>query len=305
MTKEPVKGIIFDIQRFSIHDGPGIRTTVFLKGCPFRCCWCQNPESINPFPEITYNVEKCIVCDRCIEVCSENAIISEDDVRKKILNDLCTLCGECIDVCYAEALQWTGREITVEELLAEVKRDNLFYQHSNGGITLSGGEPLLQWKFVVNFLKRGKEEGFHQALDTAGYAPWDKLCRVLDFTDLFLYDIKHINSDKHKEFLGIGNELVLKNARQIAAQKIPMIIRVPIIPEFNDSKEEIEEIARFTAELKWIKELHLLPYHSLGKHKFDLLGKTYPMNENSSLTKEKILELKHICESFGLTVRII
>ena len=254
-----VRGRIFDIQRFSTHDGPGVRTIVFLKGCPLRCRWCCNPESQN------YEVQ------------------------------LMTQKGK---------VKTTGYDVTVQEVMEEVMRDRPYYRRSNGGLTLSGGECTWQPDFAVALLKAAHENGINTAIETTAFADWSVIERFIPEVDVFLMDIKHTNSAKHKEFTTKPNELILQNAGKIAEKAKRLIIRVPVIPGFNDTAEEIGEIAKFTASLPNVNEIHLLPYHRMGKDKYDGLGRPYLMGDVPSPTNEKMQELSEICKSYGLTTHL-
>ncbi len=255
-----VQGRIFDIQRFSIHDGPGIRTIVFLKGCMLRCKWCCNPES------------------------QEFAIqeMKQADGKVKIV----------------------GRDVTVDEVMEEVLKDRPYYRRSGGGVTLSGGESLCQPEFAVALLKACRESGLTTAMESTAYAPFERIEKYLEHLDLYLMDIKHMNSDKHERFTTRRNELILENARKIAQSSTELIIRVPVIPTFNDTEEEISDIARFASQLPGVEQIHLLPYHRLGKDKYDGLGRGYPMGDVETPSKEKMQNLKKAAERFGLKCQI-
>ena len=254
-----VSGRIFDIQRFSTHDGPGVRTIVFLKGCPLRCRWCCNPESQN------YEVQ----------------LMKQKGKTKTV-----------------------GYDTTVKEVMEEIIRDMPYYNRSNGGLTLSGGECLWQPDFGVALLKAAHESGINTAIETTGFADWEVIEQFIPEVDVFLMDIKHTNSVKHKEFTTRPNELILENARKIAEKAKRLIIRVPVIPGFNDTVEEIGEIAKFTASLPNVNEIHLLPYHRMGKDKYDGLGRPYLMGDVTSPTADKMQELLAVCKSYGLTTHL-
>lgn len=266
---ENVKGMIFNIQRYAIHDGPGIRTTVFLKGCPLRCFWCQNPESQRKPPEIFLNKDNCTLCGLCVTACPEGAS-SLEERSATIDRAKCQGCGKCTEICPNEARRLVGKEVTVAEVMQEVLRDKKFYENSGGGITLSGGEPMAQLEFTLALLKTSKKEGLHTAIETCGLAPWSSLKKVLVYTDLVLYDLKHIDPAKHHEATGAPNELILENARRITRIK-PMRIRVPLIPEFNDSLESIQATARFVRSELNNAPIDLLPYNKLGESKYSRL----------------------------------
>jgi pyruvate formate lyase activating enzyme len=264
-------GLIFNLQRFCVHDGPGIRTTVFMKGCPLSCRWCSNPESINPYSELMTYDRRCMLCGRCAEVCSKKAI-TVDKIRK-IDRLRCNLCLECVNVCPTGAIKTVGQFMTIEEVLVEVKKDELFYQNSSGGITISGGEPLLQWKFVRRLLKECRQEGIHTALDTSGYAQWDIFQEVLEYTDLCLYDLKHAEAGSHTRGTGKSNRRIIENL-YLAASIARTWLRVPIIPQYNDSKEDIMNLIGI-AKKSNVEKVSLLPYHDYAKSKYRSLGRYY------------------------------
>lgn len=257
---ERVKGRIINIQRFSIHDGPGIRTTVFLKGCNLRCLWCHNPESQHPKPQRMFYRHKCIGCGECSRVC-----------EKAMLNQ-CDNCGKCIEVCPHGARELAGREITTEELFAEIMKDQAYYATSGGGVTFSGGEPLLQPEFMETMLRMCKEAGVHTAVETAGNVNWQTIANLLPYVDLFLYDIKAVDGQTHRYCTGVENDLILENARklmEICLEKI--LFRMPVVPGYNDS--QVAEVATFTEGFP----LELLPYHRTGMGKYDALGIKYEL----------------------------
>jgi len=261
-----VKGVIFNIERYSIHDGPGIRTLVFMKGCPLRCLWCANPESQKRLPEVGFAEKNCIKCGRCLELCPVGAI-TESRKGREINREVCTSCGKCAEVCPTGALILWGREMTVKEVMEEVQKDIPFYLTSGGGVTISGGEPMMQSEFVGILLEECHRNGLHTAIETSGYANWESFERVLRHLNLVFYDLKQMDPVKHKEFTGVSNKLILENAKKIDSKGISMIIRIPIIPGYTDSEENIREIAKFTKELKTVREVNLLPYHRLGESK--------------------------------------
>ena len=252
-------GRIFDIQRFSVHDGPGVRTIIFLKGCFLRCKWCCNPESQKR------EIETMLV-----------------DGKEKIM----------------------GRDVTVAELMTDIEKDRIYYRRSGGGVTLSGGESLAQPDFAAAILRACKEKGINTALESTACAGYDKIQKLLPYLDLYLMDIKHINSQKHKQFTTQPNELILENAKRLAADAKKLIIRVPVIPTFNDTEQEIRDIADFTKSLKTVEELHLLPYHRLGEDKYKGLGRTYEMHGIDLIPAEHIQKLKKVVEETGLTCKI-
>ena len=292
-------GVIFNIQKFSIHDGPGIRTTVFMKGCPLECKWCSNPESISPSPEIMVHDIRCIRCGQCMEVCPEDAIISIEG-NERINPDRCTHCMACVQVCYSKALERTGRNMGIDEVLEEVGKDSLFYQNSGGGVTLSGGEPLFQWKFTRNLLRRCEEQGFHTCLDTTGFVPWKVMKEVLPHVDLVLYDIKHMDDRCHVEATGGSNKQILENVERTASI-VRTWIRLPVVQGFNDSPENLEGVASLAARLS-VEKVSLLPYHEWGKSKYEKLGKCYLLPFPGEMSDEKMEEIKRVFEEKGVPI---
>lgn len=292
-------GTIFDIQRYSIHDGPGIRTTVFLKGCPLQCLWCSNPESQSNYPEIMFDRSLCTRCGRCVEVCPYNATVKSDD-EIKLLRDLCQGCGECVAACPNDARQLVGRQEEVEKILKEVEKDGLFYKNSGGGVTLSGGEPMSQPDFTCTLLKRCKDQGIHTVLDTSGYTRLEDWDRVLEYVDLILFDLKEMESDKHKEYTGVTNELILASARKLTSLGVPMIIRVPLIPGYTDSHKNIEGCAHFAKEIG-VNRIELLAFHRLCISKYNKLDKPWGLDGIITPTKAFLEEVRDNLNSYGLT----
>jgi pyruvate formate lyase activating enzyme len=269
-------GVVFNIQRFSVNDGPGIRTTVFLKGCPLHCPWCHNPESISPSREIALRADRCIRCGDCLTACKNNAIhrVNGSFTLDRVL---CARCGECVEVCVTDARAVIGDEMTVEELMNEIKKDMIFYRQSGGGASFSGGEPLLQHEFLSAVLKECREEGIHTTVDTSGFASAAVLKSIADDTDLFLYDLKLMNDTKHREFTGVSNHRVLENLRLLIDWNKNVIIRLPLIPALNDDEESIRALGTFVASLQTIREIHVLPYHRSGIEKYQRIGSVYSM----------------------------
>lgn len=299
------KGVIFNIQRYSIHDGPGIRTTVFLKGCPLRCLTCQNPESQAIQPELFFNADRCQGCGLCVEVCPEQAIDIFEG-RSRTNRTLCNGSGQCVEVCPNEARSLMGRYVTAAEVFNEVAADDIFYQRSGGGVTLSGGEALFQPRFAMDILKLCREAAIHTTLDTCGHVKWETARRVLEYVDLVLYDFKHMDPVEHQKFTGVSNELILDNARKIHHQlSVPMLARVPIIPGCNDSLENIEATAKFIAtELDPSIKVHLLPYHRLGETKYERLERVEQLIPVEPPDEAHLAGLQQVFESFGLTTQI-
>ena len=273
-------GTIFDIQRFSTHDGPGIRTTVFMKGCPLRCKWCHNPEGLTPSLKLQYFAEKCIGCGRCGE-------------RSKLAD---------AEACPADALKVCGREIDVDTLIGEVLKDRAFYQ-KDGGVTFSGGECLMQADFVAEALSRIKTFGIHTAVDTSGYANWCEMEKTLPFCDLYLYDIKCVTPDLHQQYTGADNTRILQNAKRLSEEGKDIWIRVPVIPDFNNNRTEMSEIARFAASLLSVRQVTLMPYHSLGASKYRTLGMEYPFDPSKTISERELEGYCRIFADMNLTVK--
>lgn len=276
--------------RYSIHDGPGIRTVVFLKGCPLTCWWCHNPEGQDAAREIVFFQSKCQRCGRCLAVCPHQAICPE---TFRTLRDRCVVCGACVDACRAGARGSAGRTITVSELLAEIKRDTIFYDESGGGVTFSGGEPLVQAVFLKEALAGCKALRIHTAVDTCGYAPRETLLSVCDYVDLFLFDLKVMDDGRHQRYTGVSNALILENLRLLDDLGRDIAIRVPLIPGLNDDEENLRKTAEFVSSLKRVPCVHLLPYHEIGVDKHARLGKAY-------LVDAKPPEESHIEASRGV-----
>lgn len=273
------KGMIFDIQRFSVSDGPGIRTTVFFKGCNLKCVWCHNPESQSSASEMLFYKNKCVNCGKCKELCANSL-------------EKCSLCGKCVIECQAEARTIAGKEYTADEVVRELVKDKRLYENSGGGVTFSGGECMLQTDFLTELLKRCKEEGLHTALDTAGHIPFEYFERIMPYTDLFLYDVKCFDAEIHKRYTGVTNELILENLKKLLHLKTPIWVRIPIIPSVNDSIAEMKKIKSLFDLFGQPKKIELLPYHAIGNSKYEAMNKEYPIFSVPS--KEKMRELNSV-----------
>ena len=296
------EGIVFDIQRFSVHDGPGIRTLVFLKGCSLACQWCANPESQVFTPELLFDPAACIVCENCVTLCTHGAVHKQAE-RILFEREACIGCGACAEKCYAEARVLKGRKMTVEAVVAEVLKDDPFYAASGGGVTLSGGEPLEQPGFSARILEACKNYALHTAVETAGHVAWSGLKRIIPFTDLFLFDVKHTDSAKLKEFTKGDAARILQNLEKLAMCAKQIIVRTPVIPGFNDSPEEMQKIARLVKKFG-IKELHLLPYHRYGQSKYRLIGRICAFQGPHQVEKDRMLALQDTASCEGLKVQV-
>jgi pyruvate formate lyase activating enzyme len=297
-----IKGIVFDIKKFSIHDGPGIRTTVFFKGCPLSCWWCHNPESQAPEPELVFQKSRCIRCGTCLEVCAQGAISWDGDVVSTN-REKCVLCGACVEACYAEARTIVGQEMTVAQVMAEIERDIAFYDESGGGVTFSGGEPLSQRDFLSALLQACKEKEIHTAVDTCGFATWETCDSVREHVDLFLYDLKLMDDAKHRKFTGVSNELILRNLQMLSTREHNITLRVPIIPGINDDDKNIRQTGAFATALPHLNRVDILPYHHAGAEKCNRLHKVYGLPETRPPSDERMAKIAQIMRGFGLQIK--
>ncbi len=297
-----VTGKIFDIKKFAVHDGPGIRTTVFFKGCPLSCSWCHNPEGIDHEEDLFFYRSKCIGCENCLESCPQNAIEMEDE-SIKINRDLCDLCNECAEACPTTALKIAGEKITAEEVMNEIEKSTIYHDTSNGGVTLSGGEPFQQFEFMKELIDRCKEKDIHVTVDTCGHVNAEKFESILDKVDLFLFDLKIIDEELHREYTGMGNELILENLGSLLKRgENEVIIRFPVIPGVTDSEENIRSILEFLSDFQNVREIDILPYHDV-KEKYKRLGKEYDINETKTPGRERIERIKEKFEDEGYLVK--
>jgi pyruvate formate lyase activating enzyme len=296
-------GFIFDIKRYAIHDGPGIRTTVFMKGCPLACRWCHNPEGLEPQPFVAYNRDRCIRCRACVESCPEQALcLAPQGVVPS--GSPCTECFTCCEVCPSEAREKVGRRLTARELLSEIQKDIPFYDTSGGGVTFSGGEPLMQAEYLVELLKLCGEEHIHRAVDTSGYACCETLMAVAEHSDLFLYDLKMMDSDQHQKFTGVPNHLILDNLRHLARQRIDLVVRIPLIPGVNDDVQNLDLAGSFLKRLPGAAAVQILPYHGFQKTKYTRFEMHYRTGNIPLPTRDMLLNAKKHLENFGLEVAI-
>ena len=294
-------GRILNIKRFEIHDGDGLRTTLFLKGCPLRCKWCHNPESLSTSAELGYYEHKCISCGACVRICPYGAHSINGDVHT-FDREKCVACGKCVSECLADALVYYGESVTAAEVLPKLLEDREFYKNSGGGVTLSGGEPLLQADFTCEVLKLLKKEGINTAVDTCLFASQSQLDKVIPFTDTFLVDVKAYNRDTHKELTGQYNDVILENIRYLDFKGKDMEIRIPFVP--NQNSHEIEKIAEFLSTVGHLKGVRVLPYHNLSGNKYGSLDIEYSLNNSDTPipTNEEAENARKILESYGLKV---
>jgi glycyl-radical enzyme activating protein/glucokinase-like ROK family protein len=300
---EKVEGTVFDVQRYSLDDGPGLRTSVFLKGCPLRCVWCSNPESQRIKPELLMFGTSCIVCGACVDVCEVKGRSLEGG-ELKWNRASCTRCGECASICPAHATVWSGERKNAGEVIQEVLRDASFYE-GGGGLTLTGGEPLLQNSFAEALLRLSKDEGLDTAIETTGNAPWETIKQISAYVGLWLVDLKHMDSQTHRKWTGIGNELILSNVRRLAAMGAPISVRVPLIPEFNVDEENLRRTAEFVVQLgESVRSVDLLPFHKLARAKYEALGTNGKFYDEELMSETQLQSAAELLRSYKLNVRI-
>ena len=293
------RGLVFNIQKFSLHDGPGIRTIVFLKGCPLACLWCSNPEGQSASAELVYTRERCIgtdACDRCLPLCPEHAIRRDEDGKVSIHRASCDGCGACVDACPSQALEISGHWVGVAEVLREVEEDDAFYRRSGGGLTLSGGEPLAQGAFVLALLRAARARGIDTAVETSGLCNWKTMHAVAPLVDRFFFDIKCLDSEKHERVTGVPNQKILENFRRLRAEfpEVPVVVRTPVIPGVNDAEEDIGAIAAFIREAGGASAYELLPYHGFGEAKYHKLGQDYAWSDLAPPSEQCMKDLQEI-----------
>lgn len=302
MISADMTGTVFNTQKFSIHDGTGIRTLIFMKGCPLRCIWCSNPESQRTGPEVMFVRSKCTGCGKCAALCREAAM---DDVTFDIDRSRCVKCGLCTSKCYAGAKKMTGRQVTVREMMELIEKDRIFYTNSGGGVTVGGGEPAMQHGFVEELLKACRESHIHTAIETCGYGRWQDICGMFDNADQIFFDLKAIDPELHRRLTGVSNELILHNAEQAAVRGKDVIFRIPLIPGCNDSLTNIEETGIFVGGLSGNGRnvsIEILPYHDLGRDKYRWLDMDYGLEDTGKPDATQVEELKTILKDHGCSV---
>ena len=302
MISADMTGTVFNTQKFSIHDGTGIRTLIFMKGCPLRCIWCSNPESQRTGPEVMFVRSKCTGCGKCAALCREAAV---DDVTFDIDRSRCVKCGLCTSKCYAGAKKMTGRQVTVREMMELIDKDRIFYTNSGGGVTVGGGEPAMQHGFVEELLKACRESHIHTAIETCGYGRWQDICGMFDNADQIFFDLKAIDPELHRRLTGVSNELILHNAEQAAVRGKDVIFRIPLIPGCNDSLTNIEETGIFVGGLSGNGSnvsIEILPYHDLGRDKYRWLDMDYGLEDTGKPDATQVEELKTILKDHGCSV---
>jgi len=291
--------MLFDVKRFAVHDGPGVRTTLFLKGCPLRCCWCHNPESISPRAQLAYYAHKCIHCGECVNACPVHSH-SLSDGNHVFDRNHCTACGACEDGCLGNALKLYGKMVTVEEAVRIAELDRDFYG-TDGGVTLSGGEPLLQADFCLEVLTQLKQRDLHTAIDTCGYVAWGSIEKVLSVTDMFLWDFKQADSAEHKKLTGHGNELILDNLRKLSDRGARIEIRIPLVPGCNDGKDNLSAAGEIFRKLR-INKVKILPYHALARSKYVALELTGIMPQGIPTYADTLDHAVDILKSHGAEI---
>lgn len=297
------EAVIFDIQRFSVHDGPGIRTLVFFKGCPLRCAWCSNPESQSVTPELVFFANKCVGCLACVAACPHGACRSDENGELLFDRRLCVHCGACAETCYTNARIVLGKAMSVDDVLCEVRKDAVFYRHSGGGVTLGGGEPVLWSRFAERLLRALRAEGIHTAIETCGQVDYGEIERLLPYLNLVMYDVKHMDPAQHEWHTGATNVTILANLERLATEGVEVVVRVPVIPGVNDDIENIDQTAAMAAA-RGIARIDLLPYHPYAHDKYARLGQEYALAGLEPPSAEHMEELASAVRSRGLTCQI-
>jgi pyruvate formate lyase activating enzyme len=296
------EGVVFDVKRYATDDGPGIRTTVFLKGCPLRCSWCHNPEGQVTTSELMYRKKKCLACFECAKACPTGALTHRER-HVSINRRLCNLCGKCLNICPADAIKVAGKTFNEVEVMKEIEKDRAFYEESNGGVTFSGGEPLMQVDFLNCLLAECRKENIHTAVDTCGYSSRRNFAKIMNKVDVFLYDIKLMDDRTHKKYTGVSNKLILENLTELADKGKSILARFPLIPGINDDERNVSKTGEFLYK-NGIEDIHVLPYHGAGAEKYRNLGRKYKLNRVKSPSDEELRLIKQKLQAFGLKVRI-
>ncbi|MBN2051292.1 MAG: glycyl-radical enzyme activating protein [Spirochaetales bacterium] len=295
---------VFDLERYALEDGPGIRTVVFLKGCNLRCAWCQNPESQEQRPQVMYYRQQCTSCERCVQACPTRSISRVDPYGYITNHESCILCGACVEACYYDARKIIGEKRSVEDLLKEILKDKPFFDESGGGVTFSGGEPLLQNKELLTLLTLLREEGVHTVVETAGYVRWSVFQELLSAVDMFFIDLKHIDSSEHERYNGVPNRLILENITRLSRSHPHVVVRIPVVPGVNNSEAIMERMFLFLARETSISNVQLLPFHRLGLNKYSGLGRHYDMGKTENLSKQDCESLAELGKRLGLDVKV-
>lgn len=302
MSVNESQAILFDISRYMIEDGPGIRTGIFFKGCSLRCKWCSNPFGLNPHPQLAFNKRKCVGCFACVAVCPEKAI---SIFKNELINDykLCKACGQCVRICPNNARVIVGKRYSVQEIVDLIQRDQMFYRRYNGGVTLTGGEVLLQYKAVKNLVRSCRENMIHTAVETSGYGNWLFLKDIIENCNLVFMDIKHMDSKVHRLLTGVDNDLIIRNIRNVARYSFnhgfpQLILRLPVVPGLNDDEDNLRKVGKFVASLPGEIELNLLPYHCLGINKYAMIGLKYELEKVETPKKEHMQKIQEIIKNY-------
>ena len=298
------RGLIFNIERFCVHDGPGIRTVVFLKGCPLSCRWCANPEGMTPDPQVVFFADKCIGCGQCVAVCPEGVVVQTDDGILTIAAERCRHCSACVEACPSRARLLYGKSMSVDEVFEEIYKDLPFYRRSEGGVTISGGEPLLQKAFTQRLLKLCADSNVHTAVETCGFSDWKTVSCTFADARLILFDFKHLHPLKHLKFTGRNNQQILENLKRLDAVGVPLIIRVPVIPGFNATADDMRTMADFVTGLKHPHACHLLPYHAFADSKYRLFNMKRPFYLTETPTIEMMKTFQDIWNRRGIETQI-
>ncbi|APQ73222.1 glycyl-radical enzyme activating protein [Clostridium botulinum] len=296
------KSTIVNIQKFSVHDGPGIRTTVFFKGCPLNCWWCHNPETQRREHEIMFFEERCTACGICVKRCPQKIITMKNNIPV-VDEGKCNFCGKCTNFCPNNAREYVGKDLTSQEIIKEIIKDEVFYEQSSGGVTFSGGEPMLHADFINGILEECKVRGIHTTIDTSGYVSWDKFEKVRDKVDLFLYDLKSMNNEIHKKYTGVENTIILENLELLSKYGHNIYLRIPIINDVNDNDKNIDETIKFISKLHLI-QVNLLPYHKMGMDKYKRLKMEYKLTGREKPSDEKMNEIAEKFKQAGIKVKI-